>query len=135
MALESEFERHRFETWQRRIQRAGLGPHEIVWVRRRTQRQVLNDPWARSIGLVHKRKQAIPGEHEVTETSSPLWIDGARHTLDRAPSRADSPLQSREASEEALLPWLRDQLKGAMALGLTRHRPRHARGGGLEDEE
>ena len=118
MGLANEFEGHSFDTWRRRIQRAGLGPQEIVWVRRRTQKQVLQDRWARAIGLVHRRKQAIPGEHEVTETSSPLWIDGERHTLDRAPWR-EASLHG-EASNDALVPWLRDQLKGAVALGLSR---------------
>lgn len=123
MGLEIEFERHGFETWRRRLQRAGLGPEEVVWVKRRTQKQVLHDRWARAIGLVHRRKQAIPGEHEVTETSSPLWMDGERHALDRAPWR-EAALTRGEGGEDALMPWLRDQLKGAVALGWSRRAPK-----------
>ncbi len=118
MSLETEFKRHGFKTWQRRFRVAGLGDDELVWIQRRTPKQVLSDPDARRRSLVHRRRHDWLGV-EVTETGSPLLYDGHRAHLEPASEREKTGEQD---TAQSLMPWVKGQLKGAIALGLTRRR-------------
>ncbi len=117
MSLEAELAAHSFTTWTRRFRQAGLGSDEVSWVPRRTQRQVLTDPSARAVKLVHRRFHQ--GVGPVTETGSPIKLDGRRLSLASAPVREHA---STQRSMMGRVPWLMKQARGALAIGLTKRR-------------
>lgn len=112
LSLESEFSRATIEHWRAKITRAGVRDR-IALVPRRTQREVLDDPRARSTNLVIQREHH--GVGVVTETGSALHL-ARTGCVELGPA---APV-ARGGARPGAAGWVKQQVVGAVTLGLGR---------------